>query len=264
MKKVLYYIFLFFFIQIVCEVICFVVLACVNGGTEGKTQAIIGGAALSSVVAVIFYVWRKYWKINLSFLRTKPYSILALVVLLTLTSIFPSTWIMEQLPEQLTQDLLSDTFDSVLGSSYGIWAVGILVPIAEEVVFRGAILGELLRKWSNKPWRAIVLSALIFSIAHMNPAQIPHAFVFGLLLGWMYYRTDSLLPGIVYHIVNNSIPFAMVYFIPDMQYDSELIEITHDDATLLYTIIAISTLIFIPTLWLLNKKLPMAEREVQV
>jgi lipopolysaccharide export LptBFGC system permease protein LptF len=39
----------------------------------------------------------------------------------------------------------------------------------------------------------------------MNPAQIPFATLLGMIFGWLYYRTGSMLPGIVGHILNNSL-----------------------------------------------------------
>ena len=97
---------------------------------------------------------------------------------------------------------------------WGYVAVGLLAPFAEELVFRGAILRALLR-WTPQHWVAIAISAFLFALIHANPAQMPHAFVIGLLLGWLYYRTDSIVPGIVYHWINNSIAYIGYNLYPD-------------------------------------------------
>ena len=105
-------------------------------------------------------------------------------------------------PDVLGMDFWENAFSPV-----GLMAVGVIGPFAEELLFRGAVLPSLL-KWdriSGKPWLAIVISAALFSLAHMNPAQMPFAFLLGLLLGWLYYRTGSLLPGLVIHVINNSL-----------------------------------------------------------
>jgi membrane protease YdiL (CAAX protease family) len=91
----------------------------------------------------------------------------------------------------------------------GILAIGVFGPICEEVVFRGGIMRPLLKKGLN-PWAAIIVSALIFGLAHGNPAQIPFAFAMGLFLGWLYYRTGSVMPGIVCHILNNGIAIVSI------------------------------------------------------
>ena len=59
-----------------------------------------------------------------------------------------------------------------------------------------------MRIWKN-PWWAILLSSLLFGLVHGNPAQIPFAFVIGIGLGWMYYKTGSLIPCFFMHLVNN-------------------------------------------------------------
>lgn len=54
---------------------------------------------------------------------------------------------------------------------------------------------------SGRSHRTFVID---FGVVHGNWVQAPFAFVTGLALGWMYYRTGSLLPGILMHFVNNS------------------------------------------------------------
>ena len=43
---------------------------------------------------------------------------------------------------------------------------------------------------------------------------MPHAFCLGLLLGWMYYRTRSVVPGIMLHWVNNTLAYAVYNIFP--------------------------------------------------
>lgn len=92
---------------------------------------------------------------------------------------------------------------------FGILSVCIIAPIFEEIFFRGAIEGYLLRKWENPRW-AILVSALIFGLIHMNPAQILFAFLFGIILGELYYRTGSLLPSIILHFINNTLSLILM------------------------------------------------------
>lgn len=103
-------------------------------------------------------------------------------------------------------DWRSERIHEMSSTIPGLIIIGIVAPIAEEFLFRGAVLKSLLewKKISGKPWLAILLSAILFALAHRNPAQIPAAFLFGLLFGWLFFRTRSLLPGIVLHIIHNS------------------------------------------------------------
>lgn len=97
---------------------------------------------------------------------------------------------------------MQDFFANMMCHPLGIVATVIAAPLVEELLFRGAIQGYLLREW-NSPVLAILTSSLIFGLIHGNPAQIPFAFVIGLALGWMYYMTGSLVPGIFMHFINN-------------------------------------------------------------
>lgn len=104
-------------------------------------------------------------------------------------------------------DELEHEFELMEHNVFGVLSICLVGPIAEEVCDRGIIMGALLT-WTKRPWVAIVGSALIFGISHMNPIQIFSASIAGILLGWLYYRTGSLLPGIIVHILNNSISTA--------------------------------------------------------
>lgn len=99
-------------------------------------------------------------------------------------------------------DNMEAVFKTMMHHPAGIISIVVMAPIAEELLFRGAIQGHLLRKW-KKPAAAITVSSLVFGVIHGNPAQIPFAFVLGLALGWMYYRSGSLIPGILMHFINN-------------------------------------------------------------
>ncbi|MGL5559330.1 MAG: lysostaphin resistance A-like protein [Paraclostridium dentum] len=79
----------------------------------------------------------------------------------------------------------------------------IIGPIIEELVFRKILLGKLLEKFSNRPIKAIVYSALIFGIIHLNIIQGVAAFGGGIILGLIYYYTKSIKATIFAHILNN-------------------------------------------------------------
>ena len=132
------------------------------------------------------------------------YEISKKIILLCIPLLLSAQFIAGILNEALDlTDTNQELFISMSHNIFGVLSIAIVVPILEEFLFRGAIEGHLLRKgWSPK-W-AILVSALIFGIIHGNPAQIPFAFLIGLLFGWLYYRTGSLVPGIVGHIINNS------------------------------------------------------------
>ena len=84
----------------------------------------------------------------------------------------------------------------------------IAAPILEEILFRGIILEGFLKNYP--PQKAIIWSAIIFGIVHMNPWQAIGATFAGLIIGWIYYRTNSLIPGMLIHFTNNLIAFFIL------------------------------------------------------
>ena len=85
--------------------------------------------------------------------------------------------------------------------------VCILAPMLEETLFRGMILPRL-RPWGDR--FAVVVSALLFAIFHMNLVQGIPAFFMGLALGLVAVRSGSVLPGILIHALNNSLSTAFI------------------------------------------------------
>ena len=77
-------------------------------------------------------------------------------------------------------------------------------PIIEEIGFRGLLLDGLL-KTQCRPWVAILISAVAFGLVHGLWAPFVTATLFGLLAGWLYWRTGSIIPSLIIHIANNSL-----------------------------------------------------------
>jgi membrane protease YdiL (CAAX protease family) len=78
----------------------------------------------------------------------------------------------------------------------------VMAPILEEMLFRGVFLRSFLVQYERRS--AIVMSALLFGLAHMNLYQFVVGFGLGLLTGWLYERTRSLWPAIVLHASYNT------------------------------------------------------------
>ncbi len=83
-----------------------------------------------------------------------------------------------------------------------ILATVLLAPVGEEFVFRGLTL-EYLKRAGARFWVANVAQALFFAIAHMNLVQGAYAFLLGLLCGYLVLKYESLLAGIVLHLIFN-------------------------------------------------------------
>lgn len=166
------------------------------------TEAILS-LILSIVLMTLFMAWRGFIPLDKESwsLPSPTPSYLFWLIVATFSSIFFLDFVMYYLDS--LPDLMEQTFNVILTSFWGIIAVTLLGPFIEELIFRGAITQFLLEKYNPKV--AILTSALIFGLIHMNPVQIFGGFLMGLFLGWIYYKTRSLLPVLIIHIVNNSL-----------------------------------------------------------
>jgi membrane protease YdiL (CAAX protease family) len=87
--------------------------------------------------------------------------------------------------------------------------LAVLGPVGEEVFFRGFAYSALRKKYGVR--RGILVSALFFGTYHMIPWQIPYAVVAGVLLAFVYEKTQSLYPPILFHIINNSVALLGIW-----------------------------------------------------
>jgi uncharacterized protein len=68
-------------------------------------------------------------------------------------------------------------------------------------MFRGVLLEWLRKRLSN--WKAIVVSAVMFTVMHVYPIAMPYAFLFGLFMGWLCLRMGSTVNTFFVHVLNN-------------------------------------------------------------
>ena len=229
--------------------------AAVKGeGYQATIQAVSTGSnaillALTSVfgniITLVLFLRTKWTPITRDYLLSKPWGQLLWVALFTLGIIIPLTFLFDLLGIEM-DDSVSQLFDGLLKEPWGYVAVGILAPLTEEVVFRGAILRTLLDMVSKKNhWVAIMISAALFGAVHGNAAQFVNALLMGLILGWMYYRTKSLVPGILMHWVNNTVAYVLANIVP--QSDGKLIDLFGGDEKTVYYAVGFSLCIMIPS-----------------
>lgn len=88
----------------------------------------------------------------------------------------------------------------------------IVVPVLTELVYRGIIVGGLLKKYSSK--KSILISALIFGIFTFNLSGFLCAFPLGIFLGYLYVKTRSLYLCIFADIFYSVITFSLLQYYP--------------------------------------------------
>lgn len=186
--------------------------------TDIKVFAAFGLAQVGFIGSIIIY--SKIKKIDLLFnlpIRRKislEEVIAAALVTLTLlmVSLFPSVtfaWLLESLGVELKLNL--PVFDSAFTIFAGFIIICILPAIGEEMLIRGVFV-QAYR--SRGGVYMILMSSLVFSLMHMNPAQIAHQFFIGIILSYIVIRTEKLLLPMIIHCLNNSIALFLPLIFP--------------------------------------------------
>jgi membrane protease YdiL (CAAX protease family) len=157
-----------------------------------------------------------------------------------------------------------------LNDSYGLISIAIMAPFFEEFIFRGIMLDGLLKKKST--WTAILISAALFGLVHLNPWQFVTAMIIGTFAGWVYSRTKSLIYCIIIHFANNFTASIFMFLDPDsMAIDEDLHEM-YGGSTNMYVIVTASIVIAAVCIYVLNKRMkmeveietPMLERQEDI
>lgn len=222
-----------------------------TGNLGMTTEMIVVASVLASMSTICIFAKVKWAPVSRNWLKTHPWGVLFWAVCLSLGTILPSEWLLEQLQVSLPSGT-EKLFEQIMGKPWGYLAIGIFAPLAEELVFRGAILRKLLTLTGERwHWLAIALSAVVFGAVHGNVPQFIHAALIGLLLGWMYYRTGSILPGVMFHWVNNTVAYVMFNLMPQMG-DGKLIDLFQGDHRMMVLGIIFSLFILVPSILQLN------------
>ncbi len=163
---------------------------------------------LTYVITFGLTIWVGFRKRKSSRLALAPVSVWAFPIIAV------GTLALGLLIEPITSSLpVPEWLDKIMKEMFTknmVWSAVIFAPILEEILLRGIILDGFLKRYS--PTKAIVWSAVIFGVMHLNPVQAVGAFVLGIALGWLYYRTKSLWPCIFLHFVNNAIGSLGLFF----------------------------------------------------
>jgi membrane protease YdiL (CAAX protease family) len=97
-----------------------------------------------------------------------------------------------------------------IAESFGTWPLQVLLiaiaaPVSEEICFRGMVFGGLRTRLPL--YAAALISGLIFGLLHAltGLSAVPPLIAFGFILALLYEKTGSIVPGILLHMLNNSI-----------------------------------------------------------
>ena len=186
---------------------------------------------LSAIFAFDYFIVRAQTgrNLNFNFSSTNFFTYL-LIFPMMLGMMFIGEFITNQIPisgpffgeyyqsfERLMQQMTSDKATLIL-------LAVVMAPIFEEIIFRGIIQKGLINK-GVKPWKAILIAAIVFGLVHGNPWQFVGAVLLGSVLGLVYYKTKSLLLPILLHAFNN-LCSAMLIFYTDTESFAETFKIS--------------------------------------
>lgn len=249
MKTALKLVFIYYGMQLLTAFLilmfCYVYLLLNKMDISHAEQMIVSPSLFAAILLMGYYLWKKgYISTERKNWSIVSYSYLLLTALITLSGI----WLLDLLMSEIKiPDLLKESFDVLQGGWLGIISISLLGPILEELLFRGAITKVLLERFS--PLKAILISGLIFGVFHLNPAQVVGASFIGFLLAWIYYRTRSLIPCILIHIINNSLSVYLSVKYPQTENLSTLVGENNT-----FLISAIAVVVFLGCLFFMIKK----------
>lgn len=177
---------------------------------------------VGSTLFILVYGFRKSGKTLFEVFPVKYFNLLIIIPIITFLW---SAHRLLEIPARFLDTYLPapawfwEMFEKIFEGDFGFWGaftkVAIVAPVIEELIFRGIILNGFKRNYS--PAKAVVISALLFALFHLNPWQFPATFVLGLLLGWIFIRTDNIILAIVGHSINNSLVLIDVTYFNEIQ-----------------------------------------------
>jgi len=165
----------------------------------------------------------KHWhtKKIFSYIRLTrvPVGEILLAVITTILFIPVSSFIGEFILKQLNFPDFLAQIDAQIFTSYTtgefVWLIVVVCvtpAICEETLFRGYFQRTLERTMGMK---SVFIAGIIFGLYHMQPINLISLSLLGILIGFFYYRSKSILPGMAAHFTNNLLAVLSLYKMPD-------------------------------------------------
>lgn len=88
--------------------------------------------------------------------------------------------------------------------------VCIIPAFSEELFFRGTLQVILIRMLPRRPFMAILITSIIFSLIHMSAIGFLSRIIIGFFLGFVYYKSRNIYITIAIHFINNFIGLLLI------------------------------------------------------
>ena len=187
---------------------------------------LVGTLLLANLLAIgLFFLYRPHsitWTSTMAGLQGQAGRRTFWVFLMAIPAILLVNILQEALFPDIPDLVGADTFKEIMYHPAGLLTIMFLGPLSEELLFRGGVQTDLAIIMQHEPqsrfrstYSPLILSALIFAIIHLNPAQMPAVFILGFVLGFAYWWTGSLLAPVCIHVFNNSLACLLYFLSPD-------------------------------------------------
>ncbi len=191
----------------------------------------------------------------LGFKKLQPWSLLGIAAMFTVipfiatvtewndSIVFPQSMkALEEYLRMLNESAVVISEKMMLEGSLfiNILIFGAFAAIGEELLFR-SVIQESLVKLSKNPHLSIIATALLFSAIHLDFFGLIPRFVLGLMLGYMFWLSGSILPSMLMHFTNN-VTIVVLYFLNNKEIiDIDVENFGHTDSVLVILISLITT-----------------------
>ena len=178
-------------------------------------------AQFAFILAPTVWIVRRWHSSGVrSYLRLRPAGILEIIlpIVATLAMIPLNLYVINLFMDLLgLPEMFRGLNDMLIASSslpeflFMVFVIGVTPAICEEVFFRGLVQRTFERLIG---WKSVLLTGLLFGLYHMQPLGLFTLSLMGVVLGFYFYSSRSLLPGMVAHFTNNAVIVYLSYAKP--------------------------------------------------
>lgn len=183
----------------------------IAGDITGRDVIMSWTMLLGFILMIVIYIGKHYVELSFGCIGKRMVwpsvgmsVLIAVSYVLVLVAVFVLIDIEQFFPKEV--ESLNETGKHLFLGIAGVLNGCIICPVLEEIGVRGILLGGLLKS-QCRPWIAIIVTALTFALLHGVGVHFVVSLVFGIILGWLYWRTRSIILCMIIHIVNNSLSF---------------------------------------------------------
>ena len=215
-----------------------VVVAAVNGGAM-TGLAIFLTYTLSFAVTIAFALKLARMRGNESPIRLTFKGFYPTQVLWGLILMLAMSVVIEPVINLFPKEWYDWVDDRITNGGWAMFTAVVMAPVCEEIFFRGILQKNMVRKWG--PVAGILIASAIFGLIHGIPQQVVAGFCLGIVIGWVYWRTGSLVAAMVLHAINNALSVFLTLFESEEIADRTVRQIIGNDTayTAVYAVCAL-------------------------